>query len=38
MDATLDEEAKDKANKRPKYNQEHNQNAKDQQELDGLKF
>ena len=29
MDATLDEETKDKVNKRPKYNQESNENAKD---------
>ena len=38
MDSTLDEEAKDKVNKRPKYNQECNENKKDQQELDELQF
>ena len=38
MDAIVDEGAKDKVNKRPKCNQERNENVKDQQELDELQF
>ena len=38
MDMTFDEEVKGRMNKRPKYNQESNEDAKDWQDLDELQF